>query len=147
MTMVRHVARAAGSTGSAAPAYRVDVRVGTHQLVADEPTSAGGGDLGPTPFGLLVSGLAACTAMTLRMYAARKGWELTSIEVEVRYDIDDSGRSTIDRRVTVPGELTLEQGQRLAEVADRTPVTLAIRGGTPITTTFQRDNGQASPTT
>jgi hypothetical protein len=92
MTTVRHVARALGSTGSAAPAYRVDLHVGPHQLVADEPRAAGGGDLGPSPFGLLLSVLAACTATTLRMYAARQGWDLTTIDVDLRYDIADDRR-------------------------------------------------------
>lgn len=83
MTTV-HIARAVGSTESTAAKYRVDVRVGAHQLIADEPVAAGGGDLGPSPFGLLLSGLVACTATTLRMYATRKGWELAAIEVDVR---------------------------------------------------------------
>jgi putative redox protein len=134
---VRHVARAVASTGSAAPPYRVDVRVGAHQLVADEPPLRGGGDIGPSPFGLVLSGLGACTATTLRMYATRKGWELTTIEVDVRYDIDDDGRAAIERTITVPTELPAEQRERLADVAERTPVTLAIRAGTPITTTMR----------
>ena len=137
MTTVRHVARAVGSTGSRVPAYRVDLRVGAHQLVADEPTAAGGGDVGPTPFGLLLSGLAACTAMTLRMYAARKDWALTTIDVDVRYDIADDGRGAIERTITVPTDLPADQRDRLAEIAERTPVTLAVRAGTPITTTIE----------
>jgi putative redox protein len=140
VTTVRHVARAVGSTGSTAPAYRVEIRVGAHQLVADEPTPEGGGDVGPSPFGLLLSGLAACTATTLRMYAARKGWDLTTIGVDVRYDVGDDGRGTIERTITVPADLPAEQRDRLADIADRTPVTLALRGGTPITTTFRSDN-------
>ena len=136
MTIV-HIARAVGSTGSTAAKYRVDVRVGAHQLIADEPAAAGGGDLGPSPFGFLLSGLVACTAMTLRMYAARKGWELETIEVEVRYDADLDGRRVIERTITVPIGLSEEQRAHLAEIAERTPVTLAIREGTPITTTFQ----------
>ncbi|MBK5331742.1 MAG: OsmC family protein [Ilumatobacteraceae bacterium] len=136
MTTV-HIARAVGSTESTAAKYRVDVRVGAHQLIADEPVAAGGGDLGPSPFGLLLSGLVACTAMTLRMYAARKGWELATIEVEVRYDADLDGRRVIERTITVPVGLSEQQRARLADIAERTPVTLAIREGTPITTTFQ----------
>jgi putative redox protein len=135
----RHVAHAVGSTGAAAPAYRVDVRVGGHQVVADEPTSDGGGDLGPTPFGLLLSGLAACTAMTLRMYAKRKGWELTSIDVDVRLDLDGDGERSIVRTITVPSGLLPEQHARLVDIAERTPVTLAVRSGTPIDTTFATD--------
>jgi putative redox protein len=137
VTSVRHVARAFASTSTAAPPFRVDLRVGPHELVADEPAPGGGGDLGPSPFGLLLSGLAACTAMTLRMYAARKGWELTALEVDVRYDVDDGGRSTIDRTITVPIDLRAEQRARLADVAERTPVTVAVRTGTPINTTFR----------
>jgi putative redox protein len=140
MTTVRHIGRAVGSTGSTEPAYRVDLRAGRHELVADEPAAAGGGDLGPTPFGFLLSGLAACTAMTLRMYAERKGWELTSIEVDVRYDITDDEPGAIDRTITVPADLPGEQRDRLADIAERTPVTLAVRGGTPITTTFRTDD-------
>jgi putative redox protein len=140
VTTVRHVAHAVGSTGSTAPAFRVDLRVGAHQLVADEPAAAGGGDVGPTPFGLVLSGLAACTAMTLRMYAARKGWELTTIVVDVRYDVADDERGAIERTITVPFDVPAEQRDRLADIAERTPVTLAIRGGTPITTTFRSDN-------
>jgi putative redox protein len=138
---VRHVARAVGSTGSMMPAYRVDVRVRTHELIADEPTDAGGGDLGPTPFGLLASALAACTAITLRMYATRKAWDLAALEVDVRYDLASDAGLSITRIITVPANLTVEQRQRLADIAERTPVTLAVRGGTPITTTLaQRVN-------
>jgi putative redox protein len=136
MTTTRHIARAIGSTGLATPAYRVDIRVGRHQVTADESAAEGGGDIGPSPFGLLLSGLAACTATTLRMYATHKGWELTTIEVDVRYDLDDDGRSAIRRTITVPVDVTAEQRDGLARVAERTPVTLAIREGTPITTTF-----------
>lgn len=137
MRTVRHVARAVGSTGSTVPAYRVDVRVGPHPLVADEPTAAGGGDLGPAPFELLLSALAACTATRLRLYAARKGWDLTTIDVDVRYDIADDRQGVIERTITVPVDLTTDRRRRLADLAQRTPVTLAIRVGTPITTTFE----------
>ena len=137
MTTVRHIARAVGSTGSAASAYRVDLRAGPHELVADEPTSLGGGDAGPSPFGLLMSALVACTAITLRMYAAHKGWELSKIDVDIRYDINDDGQATIKRTITVPADLPSDQRSALARTAERTPVTLAIQAGTPISTTFQ----------
>jgi putative redox protein len=138
---VRHVARAVGSTGTTSPPYRVDLRVRAHELVADEPVDSGGGDLGPTPFGLLASAVAACTSITLRMYAVRKGWEITPLEVDVRYDLDDDNTLSLTRVVTVPGDLPAEQRERLADIAERTPVTLAIRGGTPITTTFTSPAG------
>jgi putative redox protein len=131
------VARASGLTGTDRPTYRVDIRAGRHELTADEPGALGGGDLGPSPFGLLLSALVACTATTLRMYAARKGWELASVEANVRYDLGDDGRGLIERTITLPVDLSSEQRQRLAEVAERTPVTVAIRDGVPITTTFE----------
>ena len=139
MTTV-HIARAVGSTGTTAAKYRVEVRVGAHQLIADEPVAAGGGDVGPSPFGLVLSGLVACTATTLRIYAARKGWELATIEVEVRYDVDRDGQRAIERTITVPVGLNEEQRAHLADIAERTPVTLAIRDGTSITTTFQTND-------
>jgi putative redox protein len=135
MTALRRIAHSIGSTGVDAPPYRVDLHAGRHHLVADEPPSEGGGDLGPTPLGLLVSALAACTATTLRMYAARKGWELAGITVDVRYGIDDAGQASIARTITVPPGLPAEQRARLGAVAGRTPVTLAIR--TPIATDVQ----------
>jgi putative redox protein len=137
MTIVRHLAHAVGSTGSAVPAYRVDVRAGAHRLVADEPTSVGGGDVGPSPFGLLLGALAACTATTLRMYSARKGWELTTIAVDVRDSLGEDGRRTMERTITVPVDLPAERLEALVAIAERTPVTLAIQGGTPITTMFR----------
>jgi putative redox protein len=137
VTTVRHLAHAIGSTGSTAPAYRVDIRVGAHQLVADEPPEAGGGDVGPPPFGFLVSALVACTATTLRMYAERHGWELSTINVDARYDVADDGRASIERMITVPADLGGERLDGLVRIAERTPVTLAIRAGTPITTTFR----------
>ncbi len=137
MTTVRHLARAVGSTGSTVPAYRVDLRVGAHQLVADEPADVGGKDSGPSPFGLLVSALVACTATTLRMYADRHGWELTTIDVDARYDVDEHRQGTIVRTITVAADLGGEQLDALASIAERTPVTVALRDGTPITTTFR----------
>ena len=136
MTTTRHVARAVAVTDASAPQWRVELRAGAHPLAADEPVANGGGDTGPSPFGLLLSGLAACTATTLRMYAERKGWTLAAVEVDVRYDLTDDGQASIDRTITVPAELPAEQRDRLAEVAERTPVTRAVRAGTPITTTI-----------
>src|SRR5580704_5983696 len=100
MTTVHHIARASASTGSDAPKYRIDLQAGTHPLVADEPAAGGGADAGPSPFGLVMSGLAACTAMTLRMYAERKQWDMTHIDVQVRYDVDDEGTASIARTIT-----------------------------------------------
>ena len=142
MTTTRHIAHAVGATGSDEPAFRVELRAGRHHLVADEPTPAGGGDLGPSPFGLLSSALVACTAMTLRMYADRKGWDLMNIDVDVQYDVDESGEESIRRTIALPETMPAEQRDRLADIADRTPVTRAIR--TPISTTIELRESEAS---
>jgi putative redox protein len=78
------------------------------------------------------------------MYAERKGWTLAAIEVEVRYDLADDGRASITRTITVPAEVPSEHRDRLAGIAERTPVTLAVRAGTPITTTL-RSKDVAAP--
>jgi putative redox protein len=137
VTTVPHLAYAVGSTSSSAPAYRVEMRVGKHALVADEPSALGGGDVGPSPLGLLAGALVACTATTLRMYAARKGWDLAAVAVDVRYRRAEDGSGVIDREITLPADLPADQRDRLAEVAGRTPVTLAIGTNTPITTTLR----------
>lgn len=123
--------------GSMHEGLRVDLRVGRHRLVADEPPTAGG-DAGPNPFGLLASGLIACTAITARMYAERKGWPLDEVHVDVRVTEDD-GAPRVHRRVRLVGDLDDGQRGRLAEIIERTPVTLAIRDGLPIQTTYRDD--------
>jgi putative redox protein len=123
----QHVASARAVTSATAPQWRAELRAGGHHMVADEPASNGGGDAGPSPFGLLLSGLAACTAITLRIYAQREGWTLAAIEVDVRYDIADDGQASITRTISVPADPPADRRDRLAAVAERTPVTLAVR--------------------
>jgi putative redox protein len=113
--------------------YAVEIQTGHHRLVADEPEALGGGDTGPPPFGLLVSALGACTAATLKMYAERKGWPLESLDVALRYLKSGDG-DHIERVLTPHGPLDAGQRARLAEIAERTPVTLAIKGGVEIRT-------------
>jgi putative redox protein len=140
----QHIASAGAVTSATAPQWRVELRAGAHHMVADGPASNGGGDAGPSPLGLLLSGLAACTAISLRMYAARNGWALAAIEVDVRYDIADDGQASITRTITVPADLPADRRDRLAAVAERTPVTLAVRAGTPITTTLRSNDAAIS---
>ncbi len=125
---------------TSATGYRGDVRAGRHRLVADEGPDVGGDDEGPNPYQLLLAGLVQCTAATLRMYANRKGWALGAINVRARLLRVGDGASKverIERTVTVHGELSDEQRRRLAEIADRTPVTRTLLTGLTIDTTLQ----------
>ncbi|MEN3356919.1 MAG: putative redox protein [Mycobacteriales bacterium] len=125
------------ATATLGPAgYAVTVQSGRHRLAADEPESSGGGDTGPTPVGLLLSALASCTAITLRMYAERKGWPLTGARVEARLLPDDAG-GHIERDITLSGDLDPAQRARLGEIAGRTPVTRIVAEGRKITTTVR----------
>jgi putative redox protein len=129
------MASVASTTG-----YRGEVRAGRHHFVADEGPEVGGDDAGPSPYQLLLSGLVQCTAATLRMYANRKGWPLDEVRVRARLLRTGDGATKverIERAITVDGDLTDEQRQRLAEIADRTPVSRTLRAGMVIDTTLR----------
>jgi uncharacterized OsmC-like protein/alpha-beta hydrolase superfamily lysophospholipase len=102
-----------------------------HHLRADEPESYGGTNRGLTPYGLLSAGLGACTSMTLRMYARRKGWPLDHVSVDICHDkvhAQDAATGSGDkidtwhRRIRLKGDLTPDQRNRLLEIADKCPV-------------------------
>jgi putative redox protein len=114
--------------------YVVALQTGRHVLTADEPVARGGQDAGPAPYDLLASALAACTAITLRMYAERKQWPLGSVEVDVRFNRAADKSSWIDRVLKLGGPLTDEQRSRFADIAERTPVTLTLKSGVEIRT-------------
>ena len=113
--------------------YAVSITAGHHQLNADESVKLGGKDTGPAPYELLCSALGACTAITLRMYAERKGWPLRGLDVDVRFEWK-SGEGAIARVLSFEGELNNDQRARLADIAERTPVTLTLKQGVVITT-------------
>jgi putative redox protein len=109
------------------------IRTGGHQLTADEPRSNGGTDAGPSPYGLLLSALGACTSMTLRMYADRKGWSLGEIKVDLSFSREGDAE-LIEREVRCSAPLTEEQRARLLEIAGKTPVTRTLQRGVRIET-------------
>ncbi|MCI5071441.1 alpha/beta fold hydrolase [bacterium] len=109
------------------------ISTANHTIIADEPQTLGGKDLGPNPYDLLLASLGACTSMTLRMYAKHKKLKLDSIKIMLTHekiyakDCKDCETTTgkidfIHRKIHIQGELTPEQRQRLLEIADRCPV-------------------------
>ena len=116
--------------------YAQQIVSGHHRLTADEPVARGGSDSGAAPYELLLASLGACTSITLRMYAGRKGWELGKITVGLRYTASDDQKPHIDRRLSFSKPLTSEQTQRLLEIADKTPVTRTLMAGVTIDTTI-----------
>ena len=104
--------------------YQQELIVGQHRLIADEPVSVGGADVGPAPLEFVMAGLGACTAMTVRMYAERKEFPLTHIQVDVTHEklvVDGVNRDRIMRTLTLEGGLSAEQRARLVEIAGRCP--------------------------
>ena len=113
--------------------YAHSVTVNGHALVVDEPDKLGGKNAGPAPFDLYLASLAACTAITLRMYAERKGWELGEFRAVLRLHFGDDGRPQVHRSLHADGPLDDAQWVRLLEVVANTPVTKAMRDGATIT--------------
>jgi putative redox protein len=98
-----------------------DIAIRQFHLLADEPLDLGGNDTAPTPFEFVVAGLGACKAITVKMYAARKGWTLTYVSVDCTLEKVENSQ-VIQANLQLMGTLTDEQRQRLLEIADRCPV-------------------------
>jgi len=113
--------------------YATTIEVAGCTLTADEPPDNGGQDAGLAPYDLLTASLAACTAITLRMYAERKGWPLTGADVDIHF-YRENDREKIQRTITLHGELTGEQITRLGDISERTPVTRTLKSGLDIAT-------------
>lgn len=141
----------AAAEGVAVALTRIDgfethINVGGHGLVADEPVAVGGTNTGPSPYGLLSAALAACTTMTLKMYAARKKLPVTSITAGVRHskihakdceDCESSGDARVDvldKTLEIEGDITDEQRERMGEIASRCPVHRTLLGEIKIKT-------------
>lgn len=119
--------------------FTTEVKAGRHSFLADEPSSVGGKDLGPTPYDLLIASLGACTSMTLRMYADRKGWLLEEVRVHLDHgkvheqdcencENENAKIDQIEREIELFGDLNDEQRQKLLEIADKCPVHRTLHG-------------------
>jgi putative redox protein len=125
--------------------YTTQMRAGKHYFTADEPKSFGGEDFGPSPYELISAGLAACTSMTIQMYARRKKWPLKNVETHVDHqkthaeDCENCERNTskidvFEREIVLEGNLDEQQKQRLLEIADKCPVHRSLSNKVKITT-------------
>jgi uncharacterized OsmC-like protein len=143
-------------TESDARPYGQRIIVGEHELTSDEPSTIGGADSGPTPYDLLLAGLGACTAVTLRMYAERKSWDLRHVTVRLRHDrihardCVDCETSVgwldhIQREVQLEGDLTDEQRARLLAIAEHCPVHRTLHSEVVISTVGSTPDETAQP--
>ena len=121
-------------TGTGRFQTRLSLRGGG--IMADEPEEVGGLGTGPTPYELLSAALAACTVMTMRLYAERKSWPLPPFEVEVAHSLvpGDPPRDRLSRRIAFDGEIDGERRARLLEIADRCPVHRTLARGFEVVT-------------
>lgn len=107
--------------------FQQTVTLGPHELIADEPAEDGGDDLGPAPHDFLLAALGTCTSMTVKLYADRKGWPLTSVRVELTQEKQGASH-VIHRVVHLEGPLDDEQRARLVDIAQKCPVHRTLTG-------------------
>jgi putative redox protein len=109
--------------------HTVSIRDGDHTITADEPKKNGGDDQGPSPQELLAASLASCSAVTLEMYADRKGWQIGDVQVDVTYEPAQRGSPTrFQIEVKLPKELPDDQRERLMQIVARCPVHRTLEG-------------------
>ncbi len=121
---MKAIARRVGSDG-----LKHHISVGAHKLTSDEPASHGGTDAGPNPQELLAASLASCSAITMEMYAKRKGWDIGDVIVEVDYEPAQRGSPTkFQMAVRLPKELPDEQREKLMQIVAKCPVHRTLEG-------------------
>jgi putative redox protein len=128
--------------------YLTHLDAGRHSYLGDEPEDKGGLDQGPAPSQFVLSGLAACTVVTLRMYADRKGWPMEGAEIELWLHserTDDGWLSLIHARLSLQGPLSVEQRARLLEIAKKCPVHRMLTNEIRIQTTLSEADEESDP--
>ncbi len=119
--------------------FQVRIHTGEHSFLMDEPAAFGGMSSGPSPFELLGAALSACTLMTLKLYAQRKGWTLDRLSVRVTHKKGSpDARDRFERAIDL-GEVTDEQRERLLDIAERCPVHLLLERGADVSTTIAEE--------
>ena len=109
--------------------FKHTINVREHELTSDEPKDLGGDDAGPSPQELLAASLAACTAITIEMYAKRKGWDIGDVDVDVNYEPAQRGSPTkFEMVMKLSKELPEEQRERLCQIAAKCPVHRTLEG-------------------
>ncbi|CAM3478157.1 bifunctional alpha/beta hydrolase/OsmC family protein [Zobellia roscoffensis] len=125
--------------------FTTQMKVGNHFLTADEPKDVGGNDFGPSPYEFVSAGLSACTAMTVQMYAKRKGWKIDNIEVHTSYsrshavdcadcESDAAKIDTFERDIRLTADLDEKQKKRILQIADKCPVHKTLHNETQVIT-------------
>lgn len=117
--------------------YTTEIIAKGFKLICDEPVADGGQGAGPAPYDFILAGLAACTLMTLRMYAERKGWDIGELDLHLSLGKDEEKRTHIHRTLKTNASLSDEQWTRLLEICAKTPVTLTLAQGSTITTSHE----------
>jgi putative redox protein len=137
MSALQHQAHAT----TAGERYTTDIHLAeAYRVLSDAPAQHGGGARGPSPVDLLTGALAACKTMTAKMYADRKGWPVESVRVQVRHvlkDVEGQQRDVFECEVTVTGDLTDEQRQRVYEIAAKCPVHRMLEAHTRVESTLR----------
>ncbi len=123
--------KASGAKGSFGYAHEIEID-GGHTVLVDEPASAGGTDTGPSPTRLVAAALAGCIAVTIEMYAERKGWDVGAVEVEVDVDYEDYAPRSFAATLRLPEEFDDEQRERLLVIAAKCPVHKVLAGETAV---------------
>lgn len=120
-------------TGKRKEKFVVELSTGNHTIIADVREKLGGTDAGPEPHEIFEASLAACTIITVQMYADRHAWKLDSTDVKVTLD-KEGAQSHLTREIAFQGDLSAEQISRLLEIADKCPIHKLMTSETTITT-------------
>jgi putative redox protein len=115
-----------------------EIKSGKHTLISGVSEELGGHDEGPGPHGILEAALAACTILTVQMYANRKNWPLESTDVEVKITSENKVETKISRKVSFKGDLTGEQKERLLDIANKCPIHNLLHSKIDITTELEK---------